>query len=175
VPCLYFLVFLARSTMVFLKIILFVYICLCWVFVAVQAFLKFRWAGAALSSWGARASHYSGFFLLRSTGFRHMGSVAAAPVPQSAGSIVVAHRLGCSTACGIFLDQRLPLGLLHWQADSLPLSTKEANYNTFISDLSMLFLIPPNNPAWFVIVNITYRWGNWGLRRFKLIYSESYN
>ena len=72
-PCLYFLVFLARSTMVFLKIILFVYICLCWVFVAVQAFLKFRWAGAALSSWGALASHYSGFFLLRSTGSRAYG------------------------------------------------------------------------------------------------------
>ena len=72
-PCLYFLVFLARSTMVFLKIVLFVYICLCWVFVDVQAFLKCRWAGATLSSWGAQARHYSGLFLLRSTGPRACG------------------------------------------------------------------------------------------------------
>ena len=32
------------------------------------------------------------------------------------------HRLGCSTACGIFPDQGLNPCLLHWQADSLPLS-----------------------------------------------------
>ena len=30
--------------------------------------------------------------------------------------------LSCSTACGIFPDQGLNLCLLHWQADSLPLS-----------------------------------------------------
>jgi len=43
-------------------------------------------------------------------------------MPQSTGSIVVAHRLGCSKASGIFPDQGLNLCLLHWQADSLPLS-----------------------------------------------------
>ena len=33
------------------------------------------------------------------------------------------HRLNsCSPACGIFLDQGLNPGFLHWQADSLPLS-----------------------------------------------------
>ena len=32
------------------------------------------------------------------------------------------HRLSCSFACGIFLAQGLNLCLLHWQADSLPLS-----------------------------------------------------
>ena len=32
------------------------------------------------------------------------------------------HRLGCSEACGIFPDQGLNPCLLHWQADSLPLS-----------------------------------------------------
>ena len=31
-------------------------------------------------------------------------SVAAVPGLQSAGSIVVAHRFSCPTACGIFLD-----------------------------------------------------------------------
>jgi len=34
----------------------------------------------------------------------------------------VAHRLNCSVACGIFPDGRLNPFLLHWQADSLPLS-----------------------------------------------------
>ena len=31
------------------------------------------------------------------------------------------HRLRCSAACGIFLDQGLNLYPLHWQADSKPL------------------------------------------------------
>ena len=34
-----------------------------------------------------------------------MGSVVAAPRLQNAGSVVVAHGLGCPAACGIFLDQ----------------------------------------------------------------------
>ena len=32
------------------------------------------------------------------------------------------HGLSCSAACGIFPDQGSDLRLLHWQADSLPLS-----------------------------------------------------
>ena len=35
---------------------------------------------------------------------------------------VVAHGLGCSEACGVFPDQGTNSRLLHWQADSLPLS-----------------------------------------------------
>ena len=35
-----------------------------------------------------------------------------------AGSIVVAHGLSCSAACGIFMNQGLNPCLLHWQADS---------------------------------------------------------
>ena len=38
------------------------------------------------------------------------------------GSIVMAHGLNCSTAHSIFPDQGLNPCLLHWQADSLPLS-----------------------------------------------------
>ena len=41
---------------------------------------------------------------------------------QSTVSIVVAYRLSCSPACGIFPDQWWNLCLLHWQADSLPIS-----------------------------------------------------
>ena len=36
--------------------------------------------------------------------------------------MVAAHGLSCSSACGIFVDQGLNPSLLHWQADSLPLS-----------------------------------------------------
>ena len=48
--------------------------------------------------------------------------MVVAPRLQSTGSVVVVHGLSCSTACGIFLDQELNLCLLHWQADSSPLS-----------------------------------------------------
>ena len=49
-----------------------------------------------------------------------------APRLQSTGSIVVVHRLSCCTSCEIFPDQGLNLCLLHWQADSLPLSHQGA-------------------------------------------------
>ena len=51
-----------------------------------------------------------------------MGLVAVASRLQSTGLIVVAHRLSGSVVCGIFQDQGLDWCLLHWQADSLPLS-----------------------------------------------------
>ena len=41
-------------------------------------------------------------------------------------SVVVACRLSCPLACGIFPDQGLNQCSLHWQADSLPLSHKES-------------------------------------------------
>ena len=39
---------------------------------------------------------------------------------QRTGSVVVLHRLSCSTVCGIFLDEGSNLSLLRWQVDSLP-------------------------------------------------------
>ena len=71
----------------------------------------------------AVASHVAGHRLRgsRASAFVARGSVAAAPGLQSTGSADVVHGLGCSVACGIFLDQGLNLCLLHWQADSLPL------------------------------------------------------
>ena len=53
--------------------------------------------------------------LLQSTGSRHAGFLC------SAGSVVMAHGLSCSAACGIFLDWGSNLCPLHWQADSYPL------------------------------------------------------
>ena len=47
-----------------------------------------------------------------------VASLAAEHGLQSTGSVVVAHRLSCSTACGIFLDQGSNPCPLHWQADS---------------------------------------------------------
>ena len=62
-----------------------------------------------LSSWGTGAQRLG-----------HVGSEVAAPRLQSTGSVVVAHELSCSTACGLFPDQGQ--NPLHWQEDSLPLS-----------------------------------------------------
>ena len=53
-------------------------------------------------------------------------SVAVAPRLQSTDSIVVAHGLSSSEACGIFPDQGSNPCLLYWQADSLPLSHLES-------------------------------------------------
>ena len=41
---------------------------------------------------------------------------------HSVGPAVVKPGLSCPAAYGIFLDQGVNLCLLHWQADSLPLS-----------------------------------------------------
>ena len=48
--------------------------------------------------------------------------MVVAPGLQSTSSLVVAHGLSSSMACGIFQDQGSNLCLLHWQADSLSLS-----------------------------------------------------
>ena len=72
-----------------------------------KGFLQLRRAGVTLHR-GARASHYRGLSL-RSTGSRR------------AGSVVVAHGLSCSAACGIFPDQGSNPCPLHRQADSQPL------------------------------------------------------
>ena len=57
--------------------------------------------------------------LLRSTGSRR------------AGSVIVAHRLSCSVACGIFPDQGSNPCPLHWQADSQPLHHQGSPENFF--------------------------------------------
>ena len=59
--------------------------------------------GLRSSAW---VSHCSGFSCY---GAQALGAQA---------SVVAAHRLSCSTACGILLDQGSNLCLLHWPADS---------------------------------------------------------
>lgn len=58
--------------------------------------------------------------LLQGTGSGARISVVAAPGLWNTSSVVVARRLGCSKACGIFLVQGSDLSLLHWQADPSP-------------------------------------------------------
>ena len=70
------------------------------------------------------ATEHANFPCYRAQALGTWASVAVAPRLWSTGSIVVAHGLSYSTACGIFLDQSLNPCLLHWQVDSLPLSPK---------------------------------------------------
>ena len=86
-----------------LRFVYFIYLWLCWIFIANGLF----------SSCGKRGLLYS-------------CDVQASLVVErrlwDTGSIAVAHGLSCSMACGIFLAQGLNPCLLHWQAASLPLS-----------------------------------------------------
>ena len=84
------------------------YFWLCWVFISVRGLSLVAASGGHSSSWCAGLS-LSWPLLLRSTGSRR------------AGSVVVAHGLSCSAACGIFPDQGSNPCPLHWQADSQPL------------------------------------------------------
>ena len=56
--------------------------------------------------YGAQASHCSGL------------SCCGAQAPGTQISVVVAHGLSCSAACGIFPDQGSNPCPLHWQVDS---------------------------------------------------------
>ena len=88
--------------------ILFIYLWLCCVFVSVRGLFLVVASGGHSSSRCAGLS-LSRPLLLRSTGSRR------------ASSVIVAHGLSCSAACGIFPDQGSNPCSLHWQADSQPL------------------------------------------------------
>ena len=92
----------------FFNFIYLFYLCLCWVFVSVGGLSLVAASGGHSSSRCAGLSP-SWPLLLRSTGSRR------------AGSVVVAHGLSCSAACGTLPDQGPNPCLLHWQADSQPL------------------------------------------------------
>ena len=85
--------------------ILFIYFWLHWVFVAAHG-LSLVAASGGYSSLRCTGLSLRPLLLLRSTGSRRTGSV------------VVAHGLSCSAACGIFPDQGSNPCTLHWQTDS---------------------------------------------------------
>ena len=72
-------------------------------------------------------------------------SVVSSPGPWSTGSLIMAHGLSCSRAHGIFPDLGSNLCLLHWQADSFPLSfegsPKWAILKVFIECVTVLLLL----------------------------------
>ena len=76
---------------------------------------------------GAWASHCGGF------------SCCEAEAVCIRASVVVVHGLSCPMACGIFWDQGLNPDLLHWQADSLPLSHQRSPQNALSADK----MVPP--------------------------------
>ena len=84
----------------FLIFYLFIYFWLCWVFVSVRGLSLVAASGGHSSSQCVGLS-LSRPLLLRSTGSRR------------AGSVIVAHRPSCSTACGILPDQGSNLCPLH--------------------------------------------------------------
>ena len=86
----------------------FIYLWLCWVFVSV------RGLSPVAASGGHSSSQCAGLSLLRPLLLRSTGS-------RRAGSVIVAHGLSCSAACGTFPDQGSNPCPLHWQADSQPL------------------------------------------------------
>ena len=87
---------------------LFIYLCLCWVFVSVWGLSLVAASGGHSSSRCAGLS-LSRPLLLWSTGSR------------CAGSVIVAHGPSCSAACGIFPDQGSNPCALHRKADFQPL------------------------------------------------------
>ena len=92
----------------FCFLIVFIYFWLCWIFVSV------RGLSLVAASGGHSSSRCAGLSLLRPLLLRSTGS-------RRTGSVVVAHGLSRSVACGILPDQSLNPCPLHWQADSQPL------------------------------------------------------
>ena len=111
-------------------IVLFIYLWLCWVFVAavwaflqlwrVRATLQLQCTGFSLQ-W-LLLSQIASSRALRLQQLQQVGSVVVVPGLWGTGYIVAAHWLSCSPACRILLDQGLNPCLLHWQVESLPLS-----------------------------------------------------
>ena len=64
-----------------------------------------------------------------------VASLVAEQRLQGTGSVVVMRSLSCSEACGVFPNQGSNLCLLHWQADSLPLSPQDSPAPAFLNTL----------------------------------------
>ena len=78
-----------------------------------------------MASGGHSSSRCAGLSLSRPLLLRSTSS-------RRTGSVVVAHGLSCSAACGIFPDQGSNPCPLHWQADSQPLRHQGSRYFFFI-------------------------------------------
>ena len=99
---------ICSSFFFFINLFIYLFIGLCCVFVSV------RGLSPVVASGGHSSLRCAGLSLSRPLPLRSTGS-------RRAGSVVVAHGLSCSMACGIFPDQGSNPCPLHWQADSQPL------------------------------------------------------
>ena len=90
------------------------------------------WRAGAPPRCGAQASHCSGLSCCGAWALGTRASVVVAGRLLSAGSVVVAHGLRCSAACGIFPDQGSNPCPLRWQADSQPLRHQGSPLVVFI-------------------------------------------
>ena len=99
-------------------VMLFVYLGLPWVFTAVCELSLVERSRSYSLVVVCGASHFSGFPCCEARLWGH-GLSSVAPGIWSSGSIVAAHELSCSVACGIFLDQGSIPCLPHRQADPL--------------------------------------------------------
>ena len=87
--------------------------------------------------------------LLSGCGAPHCGGFCGgAQALGCAGSGAVSQRPHCSVTCGVLPDQGSNLCLLHWQADSLPLSHQgNPSLQSFTKELSVsLLLNQPGSP-----------------------------
>ena len=92
-----------------------IYFWLCWVCAIMQRLSPVAAAEATLHC-GARASRCGALSCCRARALGAWTSGVAA-----SGSVVVAYRVSCFSACGIFLDKRANRCSLHWQGYSYPL------------------------------------------------------
>ena len=97
----------------------FIYLWLCWVFVSVLGL------SPVVASGGHSSSRCMGPSLSQPLSLWSTGS-------RCTGSVVVAHRLSCSTACGIFPDQGSNPCPLHWPANYQPLRHQGSPKTGFI-------------------------------------------
>ena len=131
-----------------------------------MAVLGLRFCARAFSSFGEWRPLFiavRGPLLLRSTGSRR------------AGSVVVAHGLSCSAACGIFLDQGSNPCALHRQADpqplrhqGSPLSSKTLIFPVHWSILSKEVSLA----SYFGPGQFYYRWISAKCRRWHVVVSS---
>ena len=125
---------------------------LCWVFISVQGL------SLVVASRGHSSSWCAGLSLSRPLPLRSTGS-------RRAGSVVVAHGLSCSAACGIFPDQGSNPCPLHWQADSQPLRHRGSPF----SCCYIQFLVLINVATMKILINVPM----WRLESFSGLHTLS--
>ena len=130
-PSIHPFIYFSLDMYVILYIYIYVYILrkqkilLIYLFLAVLSLLLCRFFSSSSKPW-----------LLFVAGHRLLIAVASLVAEHGLysmrASVVLVHRLSCSLAHGIFLDQGQNLCFMHWQAGSLPLSHQDCPIDIYI-------------------------------------------